>query len=81
MKKYYLLIPIFMIIGCASIGKWFDAQMSCASDSECLDKVKSASNVGQAVSAPFGTLISALAGSVVTFGALGIYGLKKKGQR
>lgn len=76
--RWFILICLISLTGCAATSAWVDAQKVCASDPECLAEAKGYAKVGEAVTSGFGPIACAGAGSLITFLALGILGLNKK---
>lgn len=78
MRKSLLVLSILFLTGCTAVSSWTKAQADCATDPSCLAETKKYAQIGQAVASPWGPVATGAAGSVITFVALGILGLKKK---
>lgn len=78
MKKLILVSLLLILTGCTAVSSWTRAQADCATDPACMAETKKYAQIGQAVASPWGPVATGAAGSVITFIALGILGLKKK---
>lgn len=77
MKKL-LIIGLLLLTGCSQLSTWTKAQAECASDPACMADTKKYAEIGKAVASPWGPVATGAAGSVITFIALGVLGLKRK---
>lgn len=79
MKKIILIASFsLMLVGCAAVSKWTQAQADCASDPACLEQARKYASIGQAVASPWGPIAVGASGSCILFVALGILGLRKE---
>lgn len=81
MKKILAISCVILatsLAGCAQLSTWTKAQADCASDPACLSETKKYAEIGKAVASPWGPVATGAAGSVITFIALGVLGLKRK---
>lgn len=81
MKKILAISCVFLatsLAGCAQLSTWTKAQVDCASDQSCMADTKKWAEFGKAVASPWGPVATGAAGSVITFIALGVLGLKRK---
>ena len=78
MRKLLLVLAILMLTGCTMASKWTQAQVDCSADPGCLATAQSYAKMTQTVAQPWGPIAVGVAGSAVTYIALGFLGFKMK---
>ena len=78
MKKLLILVLFSTLLGCAQMSEWTKAQADCASDPTCLAETKKYAELGRVVGNSVYPVAGTAAAGVITYLALGIFGLRKK---
>ena len=78
MKNTILALLLFSCIGCAQLSEWTAAQANCASDPTCLAETKKYAELGRTIGNSVYPVAGTAAAGVITYLALGIFGLRKK---
>jgi hypothetical protein len=79
MKKLIIVsLLYFSLVGCAQLSEWTQAQADCASDPTCLAETKKYAELGRTIGNSVYPVAGTAAAGVITYLALGIFGLRKK---
>lgn len=78
MKHLLILLCFSTLLGCAQLSEWTQAQANCASDPTCLAETKKYAELGRTIGNSVYPVAGTAAAGVITYLALGIFGLRKK---